>query len=202
MAATEAQAGSSPAPERAPDPPRRSFFRFITGAVSVAAGVLAGAPLLVYVLRPRQTPVDWVGLGAVGEFPLNETRRVTFDNPLRQPWDGMVARATVFVRYEGKDSAGKDQFLVLDVNCAHLGCPVTWFPESALFMCPCHGGAYYSDGSRASGPPPRGLYSCVWRVESDRLEIQAPHYPTLQNTLTKSTEVGDCSAQAASSKIA
>jgi menaquinol-cytochrome c reductase iron-sulfur subunit len=202
MAATEAQKGSSQAPERGPDPPRRWFFRVLTGAVSVAAGVLAGAPLVAYVLRPRQTPVDWVGLGAVGEFPLNETRRVTFDNPLRQPWDGMVARATVFVRYEGKDSGGKDQFLVLDVNCAHLGCPVTWFPESALFMCPCHGGAYYSDGSRASGPPPRGLYSCVWRVENDRLEIQAPHYPTLQNPLTKSTEVGDCSARAASTKIA
>jgi hypothetical protein len=42
----------------------------------------------------------------------------------------------------------------------------------------------------------------VWRVENDRLEIQAPHYPTLQNPLTKSTEVGDCSARAASTKIA
>jgi Rieske Fe-S protein len=170
-------------------PPRRSFFRLITGLLSVVAGVVSLGPFAAYILRPRRTALDWIKLGAVGEFPLNETRRVTFDNPLRQPWDGMVGRASVFVRYEGKDDFGKHQFSVLDVNCAHLGCPVTWFPESALFMCPCHGGVYYSDGSRASGPPPRGLYECVWRVESDRLEIQAPHYPTLQDTLTKPVDV-------------
>ena len=71
------------------------------------------------------------------------------------------------------------------MNCAHLGCPVTWFPQSGLFMCPCHGGVYYENGERAAGPPPRGLFHCVWRVRDGQLEIQAPHLPTLQNTLDK-----------------
>ena len=80
------------------------------------------------------------------------------------------------------------RFLVLAVNCAHLGCPVEWFQESGLFMCPCHGGVYYANGERASGPPPRGLYPFVYRVQSDKrgalvLEVQAPHFPTLQDTL-------------------
>jgi Rieske Fe-S protein len=74
---------------------------------------------------------------------------------------------------------------VLAVNCAHLGCPVTWFPASGLFLCPCHGGVYYSDGSRASGPPPRGMFHCAWRVRDGKLEVQAPHYPTLYDTLVK-----------------
>jgi Rieske Fe-S protein len=78
---------------------------------------------------------------------------------------------------------GTERFMVLAINCAHLGCPVSWFPQSGLFMCPCHGGVYYSDGARASGPPPRGLYHCVWRVRKGTIEIQAPHYPTLQDTL-------------------
>jgi Rieske Fe-S protein len=108
---------------------------------------------------------------------------VAFKNPLRQPWDGMTAHTGVFVRYEGKDEQKKDQFLVLAVNCAHLGCPVSWFPQSGLFMCPCHGGVYYANGERASGPPPRGLFRCVWRVREGQLEVQAPHYPTLQDTL-------------------
>jgi len=107
-----------------------------------------------------------------------------FDNPLRQPWDGITAITGVFVRYQGKNEQGEDQFLVLSVNCAHLGCPVSWFQQSGLFMCPCHGGVYYANGERASGPPPRGLYHCVWRIEKEQLEIQAPHYPTLQNPLT------------------
>jgi Rieske Fe-S protein len=42
---------------------------------------------------------------------------------------------------------------------------VSWFPQSGLFMCPCHGGVYYSNGERASGPPPRGLFHCAWRVK-------------------------------------
>ena len=33
-------------------------------------------------------------------------------------------------------------FQVFAINCAHLGCPVRWFPQSNLFMCPCHGGVY------------------------------------------------------------
>ncbi len=62
-----------------------------------------------------------------------------------------------YVRYEGREDKETDEtkghkFLVFAVNCAHLGCPVAWFPQSGLFMCPCHGGVYYANGERASGP--------------------------------------------------
>ena len=179
MESDTSQAGSSPSPL----PARRPFFRWVASIVATLAAALVGGPVAAYLVRTRKRPIEWITLGPVAAFPLNETRRVTFDNPIRQPWDGIVAHAAVYVRFEGKDAAGQERFLVLDVNCAHLGCPVSWFPQSALFMCPCHGGVYYSDGSHASGPPPRGLFQCVWRVQSHHLEIQAPHYPTLQDTL-------------------
>ena len=67
-------------------------------------------PFAAYVLRTRRRSVQWIALGNVGEFPINETRRVTFDNPLRQPWDGMVAYTAVYVRYEGKDTAQRTSF--------------------------------------------------------------------------------------------
>ena len=66
-----------------------------------------------------------------------------------------------------------EKFQVFAINCAHLGCPVRWFPQSGLFMCPCHGGVYYSDGSRASGPPERGLFEYRYKVEQGNLLIQA-----------------------------
>ena len=73
-----------------------------------------------------------------------------------------IARHTkdfdVFVRREEAPGT-QAQFLVMAVNCTHLGCPVTWFADSGLFMCPCHGGVYYANGEHASGPPPRGLSS-------------------------------------------
>ena len=178
-------AGMPPASDSPALSPRRTFFRWIASGLAAAAALLVAGPFAAYILRTRGRSVQWIDLGTVGEFPINETRRVTFDNPLRQPWDGMVAHTAVYVRYEGKDTSRKDQFLVLGVNCAHLGCPVTWFPESALFMCPCHGGVYYADGTRASGPPPRGLFQCTWRLRKDRLEIQAPYYPTLHDTLAE-----------------
>ena len=86
------------------------------------------------------------------------TRLVTFDNPIRQPWDGLTAMTGVYVRRQSPGEADqKDgKFLIFAVNCAHLGCPVEWFPQSGLFMCPCHGGVYHANGERASGPPPRG----------------------------------------------
>jgi menaquinol-cytochrome c reductase iron-sulfur subunit len=165
---------------------RRSFLQWLTYALGAGAAAVLGVPLVGYFFGTEKGKVAWVKLGPVGSFPLNETRVVNFDSPLRTPWDGITALTGVFVRYEGRDENQRDKFRVLSVNCAHLGCPVSWFPQSGLFMCPCHGGVYYATGERASGPPPRGLYACEWRISDDgQLEIQAPHYPTLQDPLTK-----------------
>ena len=171
---------------------RRSFLGWLTYGLGAIAAVAVGLPLIGFLFGARKAPVRWHPLGRVTDFPQGQTRLVTFDNPIRQPWDGLVAHTGVFVRYEGRDEREADEtkahtFLVLAVNCAHLGCPVGWFPESGLFMCPCHGGVYYANGERASGPPPRGLFRCVYRVkragDALHLEVRAPHYPTLQDTL-------------------
>lgn len=167
-----------------PSDRRRWILRATTALFGTVGAAALAVPLVGYFFRLRKRRVYWVDLGTVVDFPLHETRRIIFDNPLRQPWDGITALTGVYARYEGKNDQAEDQFLVLAMNCAHLGCPVTWFQQSGLFMCPCHGGVYYSNGEHASGPPPRGLYHCVWRVESGKLQIQAPHYPTLQDTLT------------------
>lgn len=164
---------------------RRSFLQWLTYALGGVAAAVFAVPVVGYFLGTEKRWVEWVKLGPIAKFPLNETRTITFDNPLRTAWDGITAMTGVFVRYEGKDENQLDRFLVLSVNCAHLGCPVSWFPQSGLFMCPCHGGVYYANGERASGPPPRGLFACPWRVRDGQLEIQAPHYPTLQDPLTK-----------------
>jgi Rieske Fe-S protein len=181
-----------PAPPAEPLPGRRTFLRWLTYGLGAIATAAVGIPFVGYLFGAKKAPVDWLPLGPVEDFPLNQTRRVTFVNPLRQPWDGMVANTGVYVRYEGRGEKETDEtkghkFLILAANCAHLGCPVEWFAASGLFMCPCHGGVYYANGERASGPPPRGLYPCVYRVTRvrglDLLEIQAPHFPTLQDTL-------------------
>jgi hypothetical protein len=49
-------------------------------------------------------------------------------------------------------------------------------------MCPCHGGAYYEDGSRASGPPERGLFQYEFSIAGNNLMINAGQMPTLSNS--------------------
>lgn len=165
-------------------PGRRTFLLWLTSVAGAMAAAVLAVPFAGYLFGAmRKHKVQWVRLGPPSQFPLNETRLATFQNPLGQPWDGMAAHMGVYVRNLGQDDRGQDRFLVFAMNCAHLGCPVTWFPQSGLFMCPCHGGVYYENGACAAGPPPRGLFHCAWRVRAGQLEIQAPHLPTLQNTL-------------------
>src|SRR5205809_1698275 len=78
------------------------------------------------------------------------------------------------------------------INCAHLGCPVRWFPQSNLFMCPCHGGAYYADGSRASGPPERGLFEYPYKIEAGNLFIRAGEIPTPGRVAAVAAEKPSC----------
>jgi Rieske Fe-S protein len=117
--------------------------------------------------------LSWIPLGKVTDFPEGETRLATFRNTNVMPTDGKTVDTACWVRrVEG------NQFQVFAINCAHLGCPVRWFPQSGLFMCPCHGGAYYRDGSRASGPPERGLFEYPYKVENGLVTIQAGELPT------------------------
>ncbi len=157
---------------------RRGMFMklgiLFNGLVATALAVPIVRFLLASVTRGHGSAyLSWVSLGRVNEFPEGETRLATFRNPYVMPTDGKTVDTACWVRrIEG------EQFQVFAVNCAHLGCPVRWFPQSGLFMCPCHGGAYYRDGSRASGPPERGLFEYPYKVENGLVTIQAGELPT------------------------
>jgi Rieske Fe-S protein len=165
-------------------PNRRSMLLWMAAGAGATASAGLAVPIVGYLFSAlaRHERI-WVPLGPATQFPQNQTTLARFDNPYRLPWDGPTGRSGAYVRNLGRDSQGNHLFHILAMNCAHLGCAVTWFPLSELFMCPCHGGVYYSNGERAAGPPPRGLYEMPWRVVNDQLEVQAPHLPTLQDTL-------------------
>ena len=163
-------------PPSEPQVPRRNFLLRVGIGLSALAGALASVPIVGYLLSPLRNAGqrDWVRVGGLSEFPVGETRLTTFANPSHEAWDGPTAMVPCYVR-----RVANDRFQLFAVNCAHLGCPVRWFPESGLFMCPCHGGVYYDDGSRASGPPPRGLFEYQWQVRRDGLWVRGGALPTL-----------------------
>jgi menaquinol-cytochrome c reductase iron-sulfur subunit len=156
---------------------RRMLVRiglFLNGIV----GVILAIPIVRYLLSPvvrerRSGYESWLPLGSLDRFPAGQTRLATYKNPVLDPWDGQTGNIACWVRHIDANS-----FQVFAINCAHLGCPVRWFPQSSLFMCPCHGGVYYEDGSRASGPPERGLFEYTYKIEDGKLFIKAGEMPT------------------------
>jgi menaquinol-cytochrome c reductase iron-sulfur subunit len=157
---------------------RRSFLFKLSVMLNVAVGAVMAVPLAGYLLGPAMkkstSAGGWITLGAVDDFPVGETRLVDFTSPAARLGDGETAKVACWVR-----RVSTQQFQVFAINCAHLGCPVRWFAQSKLFMCPCHGGAYYEDGSRASGPPERGLFEYQYKVAGNSLTIHAGGMPTL-----------------------
>jgi menaquinol-cytochrome c reductase iron-sulfur subunit len=161
-----------------PDLSRRAMLMKLGLLFNAAVAVVLAVPILRYILSPifggpKTSYTSWLTLGPVDQYPAGQTRLASFRNPDVTPWDGKTADSACWVR---RIDASK--FQVFAINCAHLGCPVRWFPQSGLFMCPCHGGAYYEDGSRASGPPERGLFEYSYKIEDGKLFIKAGELPT------------------------
>jgi nitrite reductase/ring-hydroxylating ferredoxin subunit len=156
--------------------------RTILVKVGIVLNGIVGAALAVPILRFLLSPVtrekkfgyeSWLSLGGLEQFPAGQTRLATYRNPVVNSWDGETGDIACWVR-----NVDDQTFQVFAINCAHLGCPVRWFPQSSLFMCPCHGGAYYQDGSRASGPPERGLFQYKHKLEDGKIFIKAGEMPT------------------------
>jgi Rieske Fe-S protein len=156
---------------------RRVFLFKLAVGMNALVGAVLAVPLIGYLLGPaakKSNVGSWIGIGELSEFPVGETRLAEFRSPVATFDDGETAKVSCWVR-----RVSSQKFQVFAINCAHLGCPVRWFSESRLFLCPCHGGAYYEDGSRASGPPERGLFEYRYKIAGNSLVIHAGDMPTL-----------------------
>lgn len=167
----------SPAPET-PETPgemnRRKFFEKLCFAMGGICTAILGVPLVGFVVAPlfRKTPEKWVSVGKISDFEIGKTINVTIQDPSPLPWAGITAKSAAWLRRNSQES-----FTAFSVNCTHLGCPVRWLQDAELFMCPCHGGVYYKDGTVAAGPPPRPLFQYQVRVVAGEVQIKSAAIP-------------------------
>jgi menaquinol-cytochrome c reductase iron-sulfur subunit len=142
--------------------------------LSALASAVVSIPVLGFVLAPllRKEERAWRRVGSVEAFKVGATVAVTFPNATSVTWDGSAGRTAAWLRRM------KDQeFVAFAISCTHLGCPVQWKEDANLFMCPCHGGVYYSNGEVAGGPPPRPLPRYNVRVRDGQVEIETAPIP-------------------------
>jgi len=153
---------------------RRSFIQTVCISLGGICAALVGLPLVGFIFAPlfRKSPEPWLKVGKVTDYQVGTTVNVTIQDPSPLPWAGITARSGAWLR-----RVSDTEFIAFSVNCTHLGCPVRWLPDAQLFMCPCHGGVYYNDGTVAAGPPPHPLTRYDVRVQDGVVEIKAAPIP-------------------------
>ncbi len=156
------------------DEGRRRVLSLLAAGCGAVGAALVGVPILGFLLAPlfRRTPEVWRAVGAVDAFREGSTVEVAFLDASPVVWAGVTAKTGAWLRRNPDGS-----FVAFALNCTHLGCPVRWLDEAALFMCPCHGGVYYRDGTVAAGPPPKPLTRYPVRVRGGQVEVRADAVP-------------------------
>ena len=148
------------------DKSRRSFLQLLP--LGVFAGVFASIGGAAFrFLRPRlNAPSDqWLDVASVSELtgPQPISRKVLAEHV--SGWVITNEAHNVFVL-----PAKNNQ--VLSPICPHEGCEVAWEQARNRFACPCHASFFNADGSRISGPTPRGLDALPTRVQDGKLQVQ------------------------------
>lgn len=153
---------------------RRSFLNKLTLTLGGLMGALIGLPVIGFLFVPlfEQTPEIWRSVGPVDNFKVGDTVEVSFLDASPLPWAGVAAQTAAWLR-----RVSETEFVAYSVNCTHLGCPVDWIASADLFLCPCHGGVYYRDGTVAAGPPPLPLAHYPTRITNGQVEIRASAVP-------------------------
>ena len=153
---------------------RRRFLEKLCIGLSGLCAAVLGIPLVAFVVAPifRSATGKWISIGKITDFEIGKTVSVTVTDPSSLAWAGITAKSALWLR-----RVNELEFIAFAVNCTHLGCPVRWLADAELFMCPCHGGVYYSDGTVAAGPPPKPLIRYDVRTGNGQVQIKTMEIP-------------------------
>jgi menaquinol-cytochrome c reductase iron-sulfur subunit len=179
--------------------PRSAFLELSTLGLGALIGGIVTVPALGFMVLPGfvDQHYDDVDIGPMANFPEGTFQVTTF---MRDPSQGEVTRRTAYIRNNGLLD-GEPSFTIISNRCAHLGCPVqpnglidekskkevpvktetgrdvvSITPvEPSGFSCPCHGGAYDTEGNRTAGPPVRALDRYEYSIINGNLVLGKPY---------------------------
>ncbi len=156
------------------DKGRRSFLRKLTIGLGGMIGAVLSVPFIDALFEPvlGNRKKEWRKVGISSDFKIGEMKHVVFRNASVYDWSKKIEESEAYIR-RNKDN----ELIAFKVNCSHLGCPVRWQEGSQMFLCPCHGGAFYADGKRAAGPPNRPLYEYEVRESNGNVELLTGRIP-------------------------
>ena len=153
---------------------RRKFLVRLSILAGAIPAAVVSVPIFSALLGPllQRQKQDWRKVADLGDIAVGETKLITYVNADPLPWAGVTAKAAAYVRRESEE-----KLIAFSAHCTHLGCPIRWEADAQLFMCPCHGGVYYKDGTVAAGPPPKPLTKIEVRINQGDVEIKTAPVP-------------------------
>lgn len=153
---------------------RRKFLVRLSLLAGAIPAVIVSIPVLSALFGPllQRQKQEWRKVASLADLTVGETKLITYINADPLPWAGVTAKSAAWLRRESET-----QFIAFSAHCTHLGCPVRWEDKAQLFMCPCHGGVYYKDGTVAAGPPPKPLTKINVRINKTDIEIKTAPVP-------------------------
>jgi Rieske Fe-S protein len=146
---------------------RQALVVFVAAALGGIGGVLAAiAGAFAAPVRAQSGRGQWRRAAALSDLSVGQPFAATVQLPVQDGWRRARVPQTLFLVREGADSVR-----AFSATCTHLGCRVSFDPESRRFACPCHGGYYDVAGQVVAGPPPTPLATIEARVVADRDEV-------------------------------
>lgn len=71
-----------------------------------------------------------------------------------------------------RNPAAPNELIAVSARCTHSGCTVDWNRDRNLFICPCHGAQFATDGTPQSGPARDALTRYEAKIENDQVLVQ------------------------------
>ncbi|NOT43757.1 MAG: Rieske 2Fe-2S domain-containing protein [Acidobacteria bacterium] len=149
-------------------PERRKFLSGVVATIQAAIGGTLGVILGGSILSPgfARRNENWLDAGRLADLADEIPTPVTLRVARQDGYSQVVERQVVFLVKSGSDVKA------LSSTCTHLGCRVSWQPDTQQLLCPCHGGVYDKAGAVVDGPPPEPLAVLPTRVEGSQVMVQ------------------------------
>ena len=135
---------------------RRNFVGWVIrgGVFATLAGMVLPALEYLWPVMGHGPSSEMEEVGAVDEIPVWGSKKVI-----------VGGSALIILRTA-------TEFKAFSAICTHLGCIVDWNGQKREIICPCHAGAFDSEGRNVSGPPPRPLPSHVVKVVDGKIFVK------------------------------
>jgi menaquinol-cytochrome c reductase iron-sulfur subunit len=172
---------------------RRAAFTIGGQAIAGAATAVVILPVVGFSVAPifDRPEERWEGVGAPDDFTADTYRQAV----ITQVEDvGDSGKTTVYIRKAIPDEPFNEEegtYIAISTRCAHLGCPVRFFPSAGNFICPCHGGVYDFEGKVIGGPPVRPLDRFQTRVSGGQVEVGPRYSVTSQLEPVRARDPGE-----------